>query len=76
MRITIELPDDIHEKVAVDALKRPRNSKEAVIAGILRAHYGGGDVEELSRRALGWRIDAAAAARIGALRRRGKDDWK
>jgi len=76
MRITIDLPDDIHEKVAVDALKRPRNSKEAVIADILRAHYGGGAGHELTQRALGWRIDRSTAGRITKLRRRLKEDWK
>ena len=76
MRITIELPDDIHEKVAVDALKRRRNSKEAVIADILRAHYGGGTRDALTRRALGWRIDRSTGLRIAKVRRRMKDDWK
>ena len=76
MRITIELPDDIHERVAVDALRKPRNSKEAVISEILRAHYGGGSKDELTRRALGWRLDRGTADGIAKLRRRMKDDWK
>lgn len=76
MRITIELPDDIHERVAVDALRKPRNSKEAVITEILRAHYGGGSVDEVTERALAWQIDDDDVARIAELRRRAKREWK
>jgi len=76
MRITIRLPDDLHEKVAVDALRKPHNSKEAVIAEILRAHYGGGRLEELARSALAWRIDRRAFEGISGLRRQAKVDWK
>ena len=76
MRITINLPNDLHEKVAVDALRKPRNSKEAVITEILRAHYGGGNREEMAERALGWRIDDAQFERIRELRRRATDGWK
>jgi hypothetical protein len=76
MRITIDLPDDLHEKVAVDALRKPRNSKEAVIAEILRAHYGGGEHEELVQRTLGWRVSKREADAILALRQETKERWK
>ncbi len=76
MRITIRLPDDLHERIAVDALRKRHNSKEAVIAEILRAHYGGGTPDEAVRAALGWRLDASAARRVAALRRRVRKDWK
>ena len=76
MRITIRLPDDLHERVAVDALRKPHNSKEAVITEILRAHYGGGKLAELARSALAWRIDRRAFEQISELRRRARTDWK
>lgn len=72
MRVTIRLPDDLHERIAVDALRKRQNSKEAVIAEILRAHYGGGDRDEVQRAALGWRIAARVHGRIAGLRRRAK----
>jgi hypothetical protein len=76
MRITIDLPLDLHERIAVDALRKPRNSKEAVITEILRAHYGGATTAELGMRALGWRIDRRTAERVAELRRLGKQAWK
>lgn len=76
MRITIRLPDDLHARVAVDALRKRNNSKEAVIAEILRAHYGGGRPDELSRAALGWRVERRVVDSIADLRRRSKKDWK
>lgn len=76
MRMTIRLPDDLHEKVAVDALKKPHNSKEAVIAEILRAHYGGADRDAKIRGALGWSVDEADARGIRFLRERAKKHWK
>lgn len=76
MRITIKLPDDIHARVAVDALRKPRNSKEAVITEILRAHYGGAPRDELILRALAWRIDPGTARGIAEIRRHAKERWK
>lgn len=76
VRITINLPDDLHARVAVDALRKPRNSKEAVITDILRAHYAGGTTAEVIERALGWRIDKKTVERIGELRREAKRGWK
>ena len=76
MRVTINLPDDIHQKVAVDALKKRRNSKELVIAEILRAHYGGGQPNEKQQELLRWRISPAVAQRIGDLRHTVKAHWK
>lgn len=76
MRITINLPDDVHARVAVDALRKPRNSKEAVITDILRSHYGGASRDELVQRALEWRIDAREARGIARLRRHVKKNWK
>ena len=76
MRFTIQLPDDLHAKVAVDALQKRNNSKESVITEILRAHYGGGRPDELTRVALGWRVPRQATGRIAALRRRAKRNWK
>lgn len=75
MRLTIRLPDDLLEKVALDALKKRRNSKEAVIAEILRSHYGGGEPHERLREALHWRLSTDAHRRIHALRQRAKDAW-
>lgn len=75
MRLTIRLPDDILERVAVDALKKRRNSKEAVITEILRAHYGGGQPQERLQESLHWRLPPGAEKRILALRRRVKEDW-
>ncbi len=76
MRITINLPEDLHERVAVDALKKRRNSKEAVIAEILRAHYGGGQREEKIKAALDWRLDSSSARGIMQLRSKMRKDWK
>ena len=76
MRLTIRLPDDILEKVAVDALKKRRNSKEAVITEILRSHYGGGEPDERLKEALQWRLPVRSEHRIQALRRKMKDAWK
>jgi len=76
MRITINLPDDLHARLAVDALRKPRNSKEAVISEILRAHYGGAPRDELVKRTLGWRINADEASGIAFLRRQMKAGWK
>jgi hypothetical protein len=75
MRITIELPDDIHERIAVEALKKPRNSKEAVITEILRAYYGGGQPHEKRQALLAWRIPSPIAQRIHGLRRHAKARW-
>lgn len=75
MRITIRLPDDLLQQVALDALKRRRNSKEVVITEILRTHYGGKAFPTGDRPALQWRIPAEAGRRIAALRRRTKDAW-
>ena len=75
MRITIRLPDDIHQKIAVDALKKRRNSKELVITEILRAHYGGGQPGERQEALLGWRLSSGAAKHITALRRLTKTQW-
>jgi plasmid stability protein len=76
MRITINLPDDLHERIAVDALRKPHNSKEAVVTEILRAHYGGGSARELAELALGWRIDRDASDRVMRLRKAAKEKWK
>ena len=76
MRITIRLPDDVLEKVAVDALRKPRNSKEAVIGEILRSHYyGQGERMETRQAALGWRLSPDEGRRIEALKRRAKKAW-
>ena len=75
MRLTINLPDDIHQKVAVDALQKRRNSKEVVITEILRAHYGGGQPGEKRQEALAWRISTATATHIHDLRRTAKARW-
>ena len=75
MRVTINLPDDIHQKVAVDALKKRRNSKELVITEILRAYYGGGASSEKQRDLLRWRISPAVAKRIQDVRREAKVHW-
>lgn len=76
MRLTIRLPDDVLEKVALDALKKRRNSKEAVITEILRAHYGGGELREKLREALQWRLSPGVDRHIQALRQRVKESWK
>ena len=75
MRVTINLPDDIHQKIAVDALKKRRNSKELVITEILRAYYSGGLPQERQQAALQWRISPSAADRIQQLRRESKTRW-
>ena len=75
MRVTINLPDDVHQKIAVDALKKRRNSKEAVITEILRAHYGGGSPLEKQHELLRWRISSAIARRIQRLRHDAKARW-
>jgi hypothetical protein len=75
MRITIHLPEDIHQRVAVDALKKRRNSKEAVITEILRAHYGGGQPQEKRQELLKWHISDTAASRIQAIRHLTKVSW-
>ena len=76
MRVTINLPDDIHEKIAVEALKKRRNSKELVITEILRAYYGGGHPSEKRQELLRWRMSPAVAERIEGLRRTTKAHWK
>jgi len=76
MRVTINLPDDIHQKVAVDALKKRRNSKELVITEILRAYYGGGQPSEKRQELLRWRISPAVAQHIESLRHTAKARWK
>lgn len=75
MRMTINLPTDIHERVAVDALRKRRNSKEAVITEILRAHYGGGQPREKVREALAWHVTPTEAKRIHMLRHEAKVRW-
>lgn len=75
MRLTINLPDDIHQKVAVDALKKRRNSKELVITEILRAYYGGGEPSEKQQELLRWRISPAETKHIQDLRRAAKVHW-
>ena len=76
MRVTINLPDDIHRKVAVDALKKRRNSKELVIAEILRAYYGGGELGDKQQELLRWRISPTVAKHIADLRHIAKARWK
>lgn len=75
MRITIELPSDLRQKIAIDALKKRRNSQEAVITEILRAHYGGGQPHEKKQELLRWRIPASAGKCIEDLRRHAKTHW-
>ena len=75
MRVTINLPNDIHERVAVDALRKRRNSKEVVITEILRAHYGGGQPSEKTQEALAWRVTPTEAKRIQTLRHEAKVRW-
>jgi hypothetical protein len=75
MRVTIDLPDDIHEKVAIEALRKRRNSKEAVMTEILRAHDGGGQPQEKQQELLRWRLSDAEAKRIGGIRHRAKAQW-
>ena len=75
MRLTIHLPDDIHQRVAVDALKKRRNSKELVITEILRAYYGGGAPDEKQQALLQWRIPSALAKQVQGLRRAAKARW-
>lgn len=76
MRLTIDLPDDLHAKVAVDALKKRRNSKTLVITEILRTYYSGRIPPEGTRqRLLQWRIPAQTAQRIQGLRREAKARW-
>jgi len=75
MRITIDLPEDIHQRVAVDALRKRRNSKEAVITEILRAHYGGGQPQEKQQELLKWHIPDTAVQRIQAIRHLTKVSW-
>ncbi len=76
MRITIRLPDDVMQRVALDALKKRRNSKEAVIAEILRAYYGGTELRESHKAALRWRISAGVEEHILGVRRFAKEHWK
>ncbi len=76
MRLTIRLPDDILERVTLDALKRRRNSKEVVITEILRAHYGGARMPERFKEVLAWRIPAEVDRRIQTFRKRVKENWK
>ena len=76
MRITIRLPDDILQKVALDALKKRYNSKEAVITEVLRAHYTGGTPQEYFQQALQWRIPSEVERGIHGLRQKGKYHWK
>ena len=75
MRVTIRLPDDIHQRIAVDALKKRRYSKELVITEILRAYYGGGLPSEKQRELLHWRLSPAAAKQIDHLRHEAKKRW-
>ena len=75
MRMTIRLPDDLHQKVALDALKKRRNSKEAVITEILRAYYGGGQPLEKQHELLQWRLSPTTAHRILTLREHTKARW-
>lgn len=75
MRVTINLPDDVHQRIAIDALKKRRNSKEIVITEILRAYYGGGSPMEKQHALLRWRIPEATAKRIHALRHEAKASW-
>jgi hypothetical protein len=75
MRMTIDLPSDIHERVAVDALRKRRNSKEAVITEILRAYYGGGQPREKVQEALAWHLTSTDAKRIQTLRHEAKARW-
>jgi plasmid stability protein len=73
--MTINLPDDIHERVAVDALRKRRNSKEVVITEILRAYYGGGQPREKAQEALDWHLTSGEAKHIHTLRREAKSRW-
>lgn len=75
MRMTVELPDDLLEKLAVDALKKRRNSKTLVITEILRAHYRAKARASVPPRALRWRIPSTAARQIQLLRQRTKTQW-
>ena len=76
MRVTINLPDDIHRKVVVDALEKRRNSKELVITEILRANYGGGQPSEKRQELLRWRLSPGLAKHIEDLRHTVKARWK
>ena len=76
MRVTINLPDDIHQKIAVDALKKRRNSKELVITEILRAHYGGGQPTEKQQELLRWRLSPTLVKHIEDLQHTVKTHWK
>lgn len=75
MRMTIRLPDDLHQKVALDALKKRRNSKEAVITEILRAYYGGGQPLEKQRELLRWHLSPTTAHHILTFREYTKTRW-
>ena len=75
MRVTINLPDDIHQQIAVAALKKRRNSKELVITEILRAYYGGGLPSEKQHELLHWRLPPTTVKQIQALRREAKSRW-
>ena len=75
MRVTINLPDDIHRKIAVEALKKRRNSKELVITEILRAYYGGGLPSEKQQELLHWRLSPTTAKQIQHLRHEAKHRW-
>ncbi len=73
--MTIDLPDDLLEKVAVEALKKRRNSKALVITDILRAHYRRKGAERLPNASLQWRISPAVARQIQTLRQQAKTQW-
>lgn len=75
MRMTVELPNDLLEKLAVDALKKRRNSKALVITEILRAHYRGKERGGSSQAALRWRIPPAEARGIQLVRHQTKTQW-
>ena len=75
MRVTINLPDDIHRKIAVEALKKRRNSKELVITEILRAYYGGGLPSEKQHGLLRWHLSPATAKQTQRLRYEVKSCW-
>lgn len=73
--MTIELPDDLLEKLAVDALKKRRNSKAAVITEILRTHYSRKERATPPQAALRWRLPTTTAKKIHALRQQMKTQW-
>lgn len=75
MRMTVELPDDLLEKLAVDALKKRRNSKTLVITEILRAHYRTKERASTPPRAMRWRLTSTAVRQIQLLRQHAKTQW-